>query len=83
MKYLAFFFAALLSGCAQYLWVKGGISQEQANQDRYACLQESQQRVSSAYVSEYGGSAQDSVTTNVELYNACMAARGYVYQRVK
>ncbi len=80
-KYLMVLYAVSLSGCAQYWWVKNGISQQEANQDNYACLQEAQQRVAGAQVNPYGGAAQNTVITNRDLYNACMAARGYTYQR--
>ena len=75
--------AIILGGCARYQWFKDGITQEEANRDRYACMQESQQRVSSAYVGPYGGTSGSSVVTNVDLYNACIAARGYVYREVQ
>jgi hypothetical protein len=70
---------AALCGCAnqQYLWYKYGSTRQTFGQDQYACLQESQQRVQSAYVGPYGGSASDNVRTNVGLFNACMTARGW------
>lgn len=80
-KYLIVLFVVVLGGCARYQWVKNGITQQQANQDHYACLQEAQQRVSNAQVNAYGGSAENVVITNWDLYNACMGARGYSYQK--
>jgi hypothetical protein len=71
----------IIAGCGQrYQWWKDGISQQQANQDTYECLKESQQRVSGAYVGPYGGTSENRVVTNQTLYNACIAARGY-YQK--
>lgn len=75
-------FATALSGCAQqqYWWYRSDVSQQQADQDTYACMQEAQQRVSSAGYNAYGGGAQSRVVTNPTLYSACMRARGYTYQ---
>ena len=70
----------LLAGCAtepSYWLFPAGTSQQQASQDEYACLQESQQQTSNASVSPYGGSAQSGSTANYILYSACMKARGY------
>src|SRR5262245_31848158 len=78
---IALAITAALTGCAQGRWVKYGASQQEANQDHYACLQESQQRVSGAQVNAYGGSAQNVVITNQQLYYACIQARGYIYVR--
>ena len=70
--------ALSVAGCAtKSLWYKDGGTRQEFNGDRYACLQESQQRVSSAYVGAYGGSAQNSVRTNGQLFDACMNARGW------
>jgi hypothetical protein len=80
-KYLIVVFTTALSGCAQYWWYKDSVSQQQADQDGYACLQEAQQRVSGASYNAYGGVAQNQVITNQNLFNACMRARGYRYQQ--
>lgn len=82
-KFLFALLAIVLVGCAQGRWMKDGITQQEANQDHYACLQEAQQRVSGAQVNAYGGTAQNKVVTNWNLYNACIAARGYTYRRVQ
>ena len=81
-KYLLVFLPLVLVGCAEYKWYKDGISQQEANQDAYACLQEAQQRVSDAAVGAYGGYSNSKVITNPHLYNACLAARGYTYRQV-
>jgi predicted aspartyl protease len=75
----------VLFGCAAQptTWVKPGLTQEQFAKDRYACMQQSQQRVSSAYVSQYGGGAVNHVITNANLFNACMTAQGYAVQNDK
>ena len=82
-KFFMVIFVTAMAGCAQGQWYKNGISQQEANQDHYACLQEAQQRVSTAQVNPYGGTAENTVITNQNLYNACMAARGYTYRRVQ
>jgi len=76
-----FVFVIVLGGCAfpEYWWYKQGVSQEEANRDRYDCLREAQQRVSGAQVGPYGGTAANTVITNRDLYNACAAARGYTW----
>lgn len=59
------------------VWVKSGSTQMDFNQDKYACMQESQQPVSGGYYNRYGGSASSGVRTNQNLFNACMEARGW------
>jgi hypothetical protein len=73
----------VLFGCAaqQTVWVKPGLTQDEFAKDRYACMQQSQQRVSAAFVSQYGGSASNHVITNANLFNACMNAQGYTLQK--
>ena len=52
--------AVAIGGCAptyvRYLSNKGATQQQFVN-DRYACLQQTQQRVSGAYVNQYGGAS--------------------------
>ncbi|HEY3307725.1 MAG TPA: hypothetical protein VGJ93_04675 [Desulfuromonadaceae bacterium] len=73
-------------GCATprqraLFWVKPGGTNDALNKDIYACTQESQQRVSeSSYDRRVGGSSTSVVTTNVNLYNLCMNARGWVIE---
>jgi predicted aspartyl protease len=72
----------VLFGCAaQTTWVKPGLTQDQFAKDRYGCMQQSQQRVSSAYVDQYGGGSVNHVITNANLFNACMNAQGYSLQK--
>lgn len=71
--------SVLLFGCAP-VWVKPGASQNDFAQDKYSCLQQSQQRVSGAYVNAYGGVASDKPVTNEGLFNACMQSRGWSLQ---
>jgi predicted aspartyl protease len=73
----------LLFGCAAHqetVWTKPGSTQEGFNKDSYSCMQQSQQRVATAFVNEYGGSSSNHVITNNNLYNACMNAQGYTLQ---
>jgi hypothetical protein len=76
-KCIIIFFSVWISGCVQFQWTKDSGTDQEADQDNYACMQEAQQRVSSASVGTYGGSAQSQVITNDSLYRACMRARGY------
>lgn len=71
---------ALLSGCANNLWIKQGAGQSEFNQTRYTCLQQSQQGTSSAYINRYGGVASSGVITNDGLFIACMNAAGWTLQ---
>lgn len=72
--------AVALAACAplpETTWQKSGATQNDFSTDRYACLQESQQRVSNATVNGYGGRADSGVITNGNLFAACMNARGW------
>jgi hypothetical protein len=72
----------LLAGCGgRRVWNKPGSTRQEFSQDKYECMQQSQNRVSRAYVDPYGGSASSRTATNVPLFNACMEARGYSLER--
>jgi hypothetical protein len=62
---------------AQQLWLKPGAAANEFGQERYACLQQSQQPSSSAYIGRYGGAANSNVITNDGLYSACMNSKGW------
>jgi hypothetical protein len=69
-----------LAGCAALqspVWYKAGGTQDDFSRDRYTCLQQSQQRVSGAYVDQNSGAAQSTVVTNGQLFDACMNASGW------
>ena len=70
---------ALLSGCATQVWwnLPYGVTEQQFRIDDYACIQQSQQQTSGAYVGPYGGSAHSGSEPNFQLYKACMYAKGY------
>jgi hypothetical protein len=73
----------LLSACGaanNNVWVKPGASQTEFSQVRYACMQQSQHRVSTAYLDKYGGASNSQVTTNDPLFSACMNAQGWNLQ---
>ena len=59
------------------IWEKPGSSQNDFSQDRYACMQQSQQPVSGAYINQYGGFASSNIITNNNLFSACMNSRGW------
>lgn len=77
-----------LQGCAQVQpqpaqavqmrYTNYAATQEQFLRDRYACLQETQQRVSGAVISGYGGAARSQVIPSCSAMSACLAARGYL-----
>jgi hypothetical protein len=70
----------VVAGCApSYMRYvsNNGASQQQFMQDRYACYQETRERVSSAAVNRYGGAASSQVIPSCSAMGACLAARGY------
>ena len=71
---------AAVSGCAPtYIrYINPNATQEQFMKDRYECYQETQQRISGAYVNQYGGAASSRVMPSCSAFNACIAARGYI-----
>jgi hypothetical protein len=44
-------------------------------------MQQSQQRVSNAFVNQYGGSSSNHAITNASLFNACMSANGWTLEK--
>ena len=68
----------MIAGCAQKDWVKRDGSQDDSSRDRYSCLQEAQQRVSTAEVNPYGETPRSDVMTNKNIFESCMKARGWV-----
>ena len=76
----------LLAGCAtppQKAWFKPGATQTEFSNDKYACLQQSQQERSGAYVNAYGGASTSGAVTNWTLYGACMNAHGWYLRTVQ
>jgi hypothetical protein len=77
----AAFFCLLLASCAhqpQALWLKPGAVPDEFAQERYSCLQQSQQPNSTAFISRYGGTANSNIITNGGLFDACMNSRGWI-----
>jgi hypothetical protein len=62
-------------------WNKPGASQQEFSENKYSCMQQSQQRVSGARVNAYGGASASEVVTNQGLFNACMNAQGWYLAR--
>ena len=73
--------AIALQGCAQFAWVKDGITQQEASQDTHTCLKEAQQR-SGVHANLYGTFSQDAVISDPHQYHVCMAAHGYSWQHM-
>ena len=81
----ATFLSCWLVGCAGQpwaLWLKPGAAPDEFGQDRYACLQGSQQPNSSAYIGQYGGASSSRMITNGGLFDACMNSKGWVLTAV-
>jgi hypothetical protein len=71
----------IIASAEQMIWVKPGAGNKDFNRDNYACLKESQARVSESYYDRRsGGSSSSTVQTNQTIYNACMYARGWTLQ---
>jgi predicted aspartyl protease len=72
-----------LSACAasQTIWLKPGATHDEFAKDRYSCMQQSQQRVSTTFVNEYGGSSSNRAITNARLFSACMSANGWTLEK--
>jgi hypothetical protein len=71
---------ALVGGCASTVptWTSNrSASQDEWLKDRYACYNETQQRISGASVDQNGGAANSLVVPMCTAFNACLAARGY------
>jgi hypothetical protein len=75
--FIALFALAVCACAAQKSWIKPGANDADFAQDKYGCMQQSQQRVSNAFVNQYGGAANNSVITNGDLFGACMNSRGW------
>jgi hypothetical protein len=68
----------MLLGCApQMAWEKPGATQSEFAEARYACLQQSQERVSTASTNQFGHDARNSIITNQPLFDACMTSQGW------
>jgi len=55
-------------------------SQQDWMNDRYACLKETQQRISNTAVNGYGGASSSTVMPTCSAFNACLASRGFYRQ---
>lgn len=60
-------------------WNKAGLTQQQFSIDRFECMRVSQEQYSDSYVNQYGGSGYSAQRTNINLFSACMNARGYYW----
>jgi hypothetical protein len=72
--------SAVLAACAPTIiryTNNNNSTYDQWIKDRYACLQETQQRVSAAQINQYGGSSTSVVVPTCSAYNACLTSRGY------
>ena len=69
-----------LNGCAQKAWYKDYATQQDFNQDRYTCMQESKQQTTSGYANMYGATSQSGMTVNAQMFGACMNAHGWEYR---
>lgn len=73
-----FLVANFLLGCASApRYTKKGATEEQFLKDRYACLQENQQRIETANVDSFNGNYSSKVMPSCSALASCLAARGY------
>ena len=81
-----FALASILIGCASgppsYMRFTGPANKSQQDfvSERYSCLKETQQRITSTAVNEFGGASSSSVMPSCSAFNACLAARGFYRQ---
>src|SRR3974390_2624485 len=78
--------APLLSACAslsasQNEWDKPGATQNDFSAARFACMQQSQQRVSSTFADKAMHETRNEIITNSSLFNACMTSQGWALQK--
>lgn len=71
-----------LGGCAQFGWVKDGVTQQEASRDTHTCLREAQERGPGVHANLYAGFAQDAVIADPKQYHVCMAAHGYSWRQM-
>jgi hypothetical protein len=67
--------ALLLAGCAQFVWVKSGASQQDFQRDAYECERDMRQ-------SGYFGRGLSAAIESMSFQQRCMVARGWSKQRV-
>ncbi len=87
-KLLIVLLGSVFVGCAtqQGVWVKANSVPLQVDQDKYACLQQSQQPYGYStggfgWEPGWGGfNGYSGMQTNPDLYSACMKAGGYYWQ---
>jgi len=75
-KRLVITIAVILLAACQTTWYRAGATTDFA-QDKYQCLQESQQQSSNTYINKYYGAAESGSVTNTYLLNSCLEARGW------
>ena len=68
---LAFAFCAGCTTINSFQWSKEGVSQDQFMKDRYGCIKDAQQTVTSSW----DGSIE--VIVNCDIFKSCMAGDGY------
>ena len=72
----------VLGACgAPMIWSKPGATRDEFSSARYACMQQSQQRVAEASINASGGYSTSSVITNDSLFSSCMNASGWYLTR--
>lgn len=68
----------VLGACgAPMIWNKPGATRDDFSSARYACMQQSQQRVSETSINALGGYSSSAVVTNEDLFGSCMNANGW------
>ena len=66
-----------LVGCNQLVWVKPRATAQDFANDKFECLQQSQEQIIPVYVGVLAGGAERGTVTNPELMKDCMNARGW------
>lgn len=68
--------AALLGGCAQMIFEKSGVTQQEFSKDKYECERDSRQ-------SGYYGEGLVGALNMQGFFDRCMEARGYTKRQAK
>lgn len=64
------------------VWYKSTGGPKEFEQDKYSCLQQSQQQFGAAQINAYGGGSVNRMITNDDLLGSCLRAKGWNWQRL-
>lgn len=74
---------ALLSGCASDVWVKGGVSREQATADLKSCSEEAGLLFQASDEASVQGAVSQGLPSQRETFEKCMTGKGYRMEKME